>query len=75
MPESALIEKACWERGCACYDHRFDECVEVVLKPEPVIREWKTLTTAEVKTLWNLTKKPTEFAEMIMAKMREKNYD
>jgi hypothetical protein len=28
-----LIDKACWERGCACYDSRFEsscEAVEVV---------------------------------------------
>jgi len=24
-----IVEKACWERGCACYDHRFDEGVRV----------------------------------------------
>jgi hypothetical protein len=30
-----LIDKACWERGCACYDSRFEssgEAVEVVVK-------------------------------------------
>ena len=34
-----IVEKACWERGCACYDHRVDEGVEVTLvqpKQEPV---------------------------------------
>jgi hypothetical protein len=36
-------------------------------------REWQGLTTAETKALWNATKKPTEFAEMLQAKLKEKN--
>jgi hypothetical protein len=36
-------------------------------------REWQALTTAETKALWNATKKPAEFAEMLQAKLREKN--
>lgn len=36
-------------------------------------RQWQGLTTAERKALWNATKKPSEFAEMIEAKLREKN--
>lgn len=36
-------------------------------------REWQGLTTAERKALWNATKKPSEFAELIEAKLREKN--
>lgn len=39
----------------------------------PLQREWKDLTTAEIKTLWNATKKPTEFAELLLAKVKEKN--
>jgi predicted transposase YbfD/YdcC len=35
--------------------------------------EWQGLTTAERKALWNVTKKPSEFAEMIEAKLKEKN--
>ena len=34
-----IVEKACWERGCACYDYRLDEGIEVTLvqpKQEPV---------------------------------------
>ena len=37
--EPVIIEKACWERGCACYDHRVDEGVKVTLA-----REWQGLT-------------------------------
>jgi hypothetical protein len=36
-------------------------------------QHWRGLTTAEVKTLWNISKKPTEFAAMIEAKLKEKN--
>jgi hypothetical protein len=36
-------------------------------------REWQGLTTAERKALWNVTKKPSEFAEMVEAKLKEKN--
>jgi hypothetical protein len=39
----------------------------------PPQREWQGLTTAETKALWNATKKPSEFAEMLQAKLREKN--
>lgn len=28
-----IVEKACWERGCACYDARFDEGVEASSLP------------------------------------------
>lgn len=38
-----------------------------------VEKAWKDLTTAEVKALWNLTKKPSEFAKMLTAKLKEKN--
>jgi hypothetical protein len=28
-----LIDRGCWERGCACYDSRIaDETIEVVLR-------------------------------------------
>ena len=36
-------------------------------------REWKGLTTAETKILWNLTKKPSEYATAIESKLKEKN--
>jgi len=36
-------------------------------------KQWIDLTTAEIKTLWNLTKKPSEFAKMLIDKFKEKN--
>jgi hypothetical protein len=39
----------------------------------PPRRDWQALTTAETKALWNATKKPAEFAEMLQVKLREKN--
>lgn len=39
-----IVEKACWERGCACYDHRFDEGVEVAKNPP--------ITLEDVEHLW-----------------------
>ena len=44
-------------------------------EPEEPVAEWKDLSTAEVKTIWNLTKKPTEFSAMLLAKIKEKNYE
>jgi hypothetical protein len=35
--------------------------------------QWKGLSTAETKALWNATKKPTEFADLLQAKLKEKN--
>ncbi len=40
---------------------------------EQPVAEWKDLSTAEVKTIWNLTKKPTEFSAMLLAKIKERN--
>jgi len=45
----------------------------VPLYTAPPQREWQGLTTAERKALWNVTKKPSEFAEMVEAKLKEKN--
>jgi hypothetical protein len=36
-------------------------------------KQWQCLTTAETKALWNATKKPTEFADLLQAKLKEKN--
>lgn len=47
--------------------------------PEPVPEEpapvalWKEPTSAEIKALWNATKKPTEFAQLLLAKVKEQN--
>jgi hypothetical protein len=42
---------------------------------EETVAEWKDLSTAEIKAIWNLTKKPTEFATMLLAKIKERNYE
>jgi len=42
-----LIDKACYERGCACYDSRVDrDGVEVVQ------RTWVGLTDEEIEDIW-----------------------
>ncbi len=46
-----IVEKACWERGCACYDHRVDEGVEVTLvqpEQEPVTTLFGSLPVYDV---------------------------
>jgi hypothetical protein len=35
---------------------------------------WKELSTAEIKAIWNLTKKPSDFSTLLLAKIKEKNY-
>ena len=73
-----IVEKACWERGCACYDHRFDEGVRVTLAQH----EWQGLTENEIKHLWyeacqtnlELTSQLiVHLARNIEAKLKEKN--
>ncbi len=50
-------------------------CAKCWRKFEPM-REWRGLTTAERKVLWNQTKKPSAFAEAIEAKLFERiNHD
>ena len=66
-----LIDKACFERGCACYDSRDKgEYVEITEK-----REWVGLTDEEVKDIvWNLPYEPSqEHIRAIEAKLKEKN--
>ena len=61
-----LIDKACYERGCACYDSRVDnDGVEVVR------REWVGLTEPERLACYDLN--PARFASAIEAKLKEKN--
>ena len=72
-----IVEKACWERGCACYDHRVDEGVKVTLA-----REWVGLTDEEIREFeiwlddeeekrgWN---PPADIVKYLEAKLREKN--
>jgi hypothetical protein len=49
--------------------------IEFPKEPEPVetVAGWKDLSTAEIKAIWNLTKKPSEFAAMLLAKIKERN--
>lgn len=50
-----------------------EEEVAPALEPAPEPRVWKDLTTAQIKVLWNLTKKPSDFATMLIAKFKEIN--
>jgi hypothetical protein len=65
-----IVDKACWERGCACHDTRVDgEGVEVVKK------EWVGLTRDEVLDIEEaeIAKHPLAFYRAIEAKLKEKN--
>ena len=66
-----LIDRACYERGCACYDSRVDrDGVEVVQ------RKWVGLTDEDWKQLYDefaMGQELDEFARAIEAKLREKN--
>lgn len=74
-----LIDKACFERGCACYDSRDKgECVEITEK-----REWVELTDEEVVHL-KMLGRDLEFVSMtalrrfardIAQTLKEKNHD
>jgi hypothetical protein len=50
-----------------------EEVVDAIWKV--VDAEWKDLSTAEIKAIWNVTKKPSEFSAMLLAKIKEKNYE
>lgn len=62
-----LIEREYYVFPCIEDLHTF-----LALAKEPP-RSWKPLSTAEVKVLWNVTKTPTAFAEVISNKLKEKN--
>lgn len=59
-----IVDKACWERGCACYDDRIDKDGVVVAK-----KEWVGLTEGEIKECYE-KENPVEAAE---DKLQEKN--
>lgn len=65
-----IIDRGCWERGCACYDSRIaDETVDVVEK-----REWEDLTNAEIGEIYRVGwANNMELARAIEAKLKEKN--
>jgi len=63
-----LIDKACYERGCACYDSRIDrDGVEVVQ------REWVGLTAGERDALFTKHYQWDDYGKAIEAKLKEKN--
>ena len=67
-----IIDRGCWERGCACYDSRVaDETVDVVEK-----REWVNLTNEEIGEIYRAGwANNMELARAIEAKLKEKNYE
>ena len=62
-----ILDKACWERGCPCYDPKEGEGVEVVQ------REWVGLTYDERFLGDCRSKDEIEYAKAIEAKLKEKN--
>ena len=71
------IDKACYERGCACHDDRVDgETVEVVQR-----REWVGLTDEEIidvlhpLVMADMSDEATDYeiARAIEAQLKEKN--
>ena len=63
-----IVEETCWERGCACYDNRFDKGVEVIRK------EWVGLTDEEIRDLYAAyDATQLNYAWAIEAKLKEKN--
>ena len=65
-----ILDRGCWERGCACYDSRVaDETVDVVEK-----REWVNLTNEEIGEIYRVGWAANmELARAIEAKLKEKN--
>ncbi len=61
----------------SCPDAFMRIAVEAIVKhyTAPPQRKWQGLTTAERKVLWTLTKKPSEYAELIEAKLKGKNHE
>jgi hypothetical protein len=68
-----IIDRGCWERGCACYDSRIaDETVEVVEK-----RPWVGLTDEEyihiTDSVYHQGHGLVAYYKAIEAKLKEKN--
>jgi hypothetical protein len=66
-----ILEKGCAERGCACYDVRVDEGVE--------IKTMRELTDEEIENIYKeifgfkpLDEYATEFARAILKKASER---
>ena len=65
-----IVDKACFERGCACYDDRVDSPgVEVVKK------EWVGLTLEDILETYRGPDGSdyVEYARAIETKLKEKN--
>jgi hypothetical protein len=66
-----ILDRGCFERGCACYDDRVDkDGIEVVKK------EWVGLTDEEINNLWEMAQAwnaPKHFYILVSAKLKEKN--
>ena len=60
-----ILDKACWERGCLCYNPKEGKGVKVVRK------EWVGLTDDEYEQFSKWTH--IEIIERIVAKLKEKN--
>lgn len=63
-----LIERSYFVFPC---DEDLMAFVHLILKNQ----KWKDLSTAETKVLWTMTQKPSEYAKVISAKLKEKNLD
>ena len=60
-----ILDKACWERGCLCYNPKEGKGVKVVRK------EWVGLTDDEYEQFSEWTH--IEIIERIVATLKEKN--
>ena len=67
-----ILEKGCAERGCACYDVRVDEGVEVKVVRELTIDEIMEVANEINNTYQNWGYYTVEFARAILAKACEK---
>jgi hypothetical protein len=63
-----ILDRACWERGCPCYDPKEGEGVEVIRK------EWVGLTEEEIGDIYRAGwSQNMDFARAIEFKLKEKN--
>ena len=63
-----ILDRACWERGCPCYDPKEGEGVEVIRK------EWVGLTEEEIGDIYRAGwSQNMDFARAIESKLKEKN--
>ena len=62
------IDKACWERGCACFDDRVDKESVAVIK-----KEWVSLTDEEKDDIDWQGSSAARVIELTEEKLKEKN--